>query len=186
MAELSGELLYLPHHRERPPLRSAERIAHTEEANQETLSGLFNQMVDVAVMPTQFTDKLMVATDFLGDNLEREITTFQLNQRHNIGLAFSECVDSAILAREDGIVTVVEYSRTYFRGVWQKRRKPDELQYNWVQQYQDGTFNVVDAVLTEGIAAFHFEEAAQEIDRRAKEQRMRYMMGVVAIARPPE
>lgn len=134
-------------------------------------------------MPTQFADRLVVEAELQGENLEREVITFQLSQRQNNGLAFFECVDSAMLVRQEGVVIVVEYSRIYYHGQWRPVRKLDELQYNWTQDYQDGSFGMVDAVLTEDAASLHHEAAKQEIDSRAKEQRMRYMMGTVAITR---
>lgn len=184
MEEARGELLHLPHHRDRPQLRSAERLTTPEEASQQTLKKLFDEMVDVAAMPTQHADRLLVDTDFLGDNLEREVIMFQLSQRQNDGFAFLECVDNVVLVRENDVVVVVDYIRTYYQGHWRPARKPDELQYNWVQDYQDGSLGVVDSVLTDGVAQLHTREAKEEINRRAQEQRLRYMVGVVAMTRP--
>jgi len=182
MEEASAELLYLPIHRERQPSKNADRLA-TPEADQQTLQELFDYMVEVAAMPTQHADRLVVDAVLQGDDLDQELVIVQLNQRQNKGQVFTESVDSVVLVRRADAVSVVEYSRTYYQGKWRQGRKTDELQYNWVQDYQDGSLGVVDAVFTADVAGLHIEEARQEINRRAQEQRQRFMMGEVVISR---
>jgi hypothetical protein len=182
--ETSGELLYLPHHRERLRLRRVENAATAEEASQETLNELFDQMVDLATMPTRHPNRLQVVAEREGKNSDLEVITYEICQRQNTGLTFLECVDSAILVRDDeDAIAVVEYLRTYYRGVWRQVRRPDELQFNWEPEYSEGSLGVTDAVLTETIADLHLAEIEVEINRRAMEQRFRYMLGAVAMTR---
>lgn len=182
-AEISGELLHLPHHRERLRPRRVETDATAEEASQETLNVLFDQMVDLATMPTRHSNRLQVVAERDGQDSELEVITYELCQRQNNGLAFSECVDNAILMRDNDVVIVMEYLRTYYRGVWRQVRQDDELQFNWEPEYAEGSLGVIGAVLTEVVADLHLDEIQIEINRRALEQRLRYMIGAVAITR---
>lgn len=184
MEEARGKLLYLPRHRERPAFSDAEHLTTPETASQETLQKLFDQMVDVAAMPTEYADKLFVEADEFDDGSEREIVFLQLSQRQSDGLAFVECVDSVILVRQDGQIAVVDYTHTYYKGEWGLDRRPHELQHSWRPEYKDGSLGVVDATFTESIAQQLIAEAAQEINRRAQERRLRYMVGVVAMTPP--
>lgn len=82
---------------------------------------------------------------------------------------------------EEETVIIMEYLRTYYRGMWRQVRAPDELQYHWEPEYDEGSLGVASAVLTETVAEMHCDEIAIEVNRRALEQRLRYMMGAVAI-----